>query len=146
MRGEDTSVKQQAIERLNRLIRVRRVNDLKGDSPDAVVARAKLMLDHGDVKGALVELQKLDSAQQSVAQPWMNEAQKYVAAREGSNSLTETLLKRASQGSGTSLEGVMSLIDGNNGAATYVSPALLQHNQNHHMSLQPQAPTAFPAQ
>ena len=98
MRGEDASVRDRALARLDDMMIVRRIDDVQGNSPDAIVARAEKMMNDGNVRGAIAELEKLDGQSAAVARPWIEQAQATVAANDATNNLTQAALTQMSQG------------------------------------------------
>lgn len=100
LQGEDASVRERVLLRLSKYAKMRKVDDIQGTTVDATVARAELMLDQGDVKGAIKELQSLEGAPADTAAPWMEQAQGHVAADESSQILLQTVLQYLG-GSGT---------------------------------------------
>ena len=125
LQGEDLSVQERALKRMKGLVKMRRADDVKGDSVDAVVARAQLMLDQGDVRGAMHELQTLEGAPAEVVEPWMDQAAGNVIVDETSGNMTEMLLQQMTSGAaGLSLEGIFSSLKGTSARSPYVSPAL----------------------
>lgn len=97
LRGEDASVQQRVMARLNGLVKVTKDGETpQGDGTEAVVARAKGLLDKGDVKGAMAELQSLDGEAAQAAQPWMQQAAGTVAADESTTSMAHTLISQLS--------------------------------------------------
>lgn len=65
---------------LSLLLGGRPVGDVEGDSADARVARAELRLEEGDLAAALTELQALDGAPATAAEPWIARAEARQAA------------------------------------------------------------------
>ena len=61
------------------LVTVRRVGDIEGDEPDAVVARAELLLKEGDVAAAAAELDKLEGAPAAALAGWRGRARAHLA-------------------------------------------------------------------
>jgi uroporphyrinogen-III synthase len=104
LQGRDVSVKEDALQRFEKLSQVRQADEIKGADEEAVVARARLLLDQGDVKGAMRELQSLEGASAQEAAPWMEEASGTVAADEASSDLTQALLQGISGNGGFSAE------------------------------------------
>ena len=100
LQGEDASVRERVLLRLSKYAKMRRVDDIQGDTVDATVARAELMLDQGNIKDAIKELQTLEGAPAETAAPWMEQAQGHVAADESSQVLLQTVLQYLG-GSGT---------------------------------------------
>jgi hypothetical protein len=135
--GEDASVKTRALQRLSKLVKVRRIDDVKGDGPDAVVARAQLLLDKNDVRGAMAELKKLEGPPAETAGPWLEAAGGHVAAAESSGALSQMILQilsSSASGGGFSLDGVVSSLKDTlggvagggegEGAVPYLSPSM----------------------
>ncbi len=92
------------------------------------MARAQVMLDKGDVKGAMRELERLNGPSADAARPWMNNATGYVVADQSSDELTQGMLQEVSSGTGSaasSVDELMNMIKGIGVSSTpYVSPAL----------------------
>ncbi|MGM0422706.1 MAG: mitofilin family membrane protein [Pseudomonadota bacterium] len=97
LRGEDASVQERALARLDDLMTIRKT-DPEGQSTDAVVARAQKMLDEGNVEGALEELQTLEGEPAKVAEPWMQHARTRVAADQASTDLSEQMMGELTEG------------------------------------------------
>lgn len=127
LRGEDATVRDRVLERLGKYAKVRKVDDIEGNSTDAVVARAEKMLDQGDVRGAIKELQTLEGASAETAQPWMNQAAGNVMADDATAMMMQKLMQQMSGMSGGSVEGVFNDIirqlKGGSAAVPYVSPS-----------------------
>jgi hypothetical protein len=133
----DDSLKAQALARLAQLVKVRRTDDIKGDTPDAIVARAEVALSRGDVAGAVGALSALQGPPADKAAPWVRQAEGYVAAQGASEVLAQTILQVLSASAGprgVTLEGVLAALKENLSAAAppppsnapvpYLSPAL----------------------
>jgi hypothetical protein len=81
------------------IVTIRRVDHVKGDSPDAVLARAETMTDEGDLEGAVKELSRLPTRGPAAMAPWRGRAQmridvdRHVAAirADAVRSLTQTV-------------------------------------------------------
>lgn len=84
LQGKDLSVQDQMMKRLSALVKVRKVDDVTGTSEDAVVARAQILLNRGDVKGAIRELQSLEGAPAEAAAPFLEQAAGNVMAEDAS--------------------------------------------------------------
>lgn len=122
LRGEDLSVKEEMLRRLGNLVKVRRVDDIEGESVDAIVARAQIMLNQGNVKGAMHELNKLEGAPAQTAQPWMEQAAGTVLADETAASVTHLILEQLRERTGFDLQGLFqSVLGGGSGAVPYIS-------------------------
>jgi uroporphyrinogen-III synthase len=132
LKGQDLSVKQEMLARLGKLVKVRRIDDIDGDTVDAKVARAQLMLDKGDVQGALQELQSLQGAPAQAATPFMNDAEGTLAADNATDALTQMILQQLSGKAGFSLDALFhgaendspETLSGKAPAVPYLSPAL----------------------
>jgi uroporphyrinogen-III synthase len=77
------------------LVKVRRVGgDISGDDPDSVLARAEVLLGHGDIIGAVGLVESLDAARTAAAD-WIDGAKARAAITAGLDGLTEIALLRA---------------------------------------------------
>jgi hypothetical protein len=63
-----------------RLVRIRPVEEVAGDDPAAIMARAQIKAGRGDVPGALTELGTLPATVRAPAQAWIDKAQARTAA------------------------------------------------------------------
>jgi len=70
----------QALARLAALVQVRRVGAVEGDGADALAARAELLLEGGDLAGAIATLAPLAGAPAAAAAPWLAQARARVEA------------------------------------------------------------------
>lgn len=131
LRGEDAGVRERVLDRLGKYAKVRRVDDIQGNSVDAVVARAEKMLDQGNIRGAIQELQTLEGAPAETAQPWMNQAAGNVMADDATAMMMQKLMQQMSGMSGGSVEGVFNDIirqlKGGSSMVPYVSPGATQN-------------------
>ena len=109
LKGQDLSVKQEMLARLANLVKARRIDDVKGSSVDAVVARAQLLLNKGDVQGAMRELNTLQGQPAAVAEPWMQQAAGNVIVDDTMLRITQAILQQVQESTGFSLD---SLIQG----------------------------------
>lgn len=146
LQGEDASVRERVLLRLSKYAKMRKVDDIEGTTVDATVARAELLIDQGNIKDAIKELQSLEGAPAETAAPWMEQAQGHVAADESSQILLQSVLQYLG-GSGTmgggfgalgdlgldgiqldsALGGLLQQLPGGAGGGTsvpYMSPAL----------------------
>lgn len=106
LQGEDASVRERVLLRLSKYAKMRKVDDIEGDTVDATVARAELLLDQGDIKSAIRELQSLEGAPAETAAPWLEQAEGHVAADDSSQVLMQTVLGMlGNAGSGDVLSG-----------------------------------------
>jgi uroporphyrinogen-III synthase len=127
LHGQDVSVQEQARKRFERLSQAQNAGDISGAGSDAVVARAQLLLDQGDVRGAMRELQSLDGQAAAAAQPWMQNAAGNVTAEDSSNDLVNGMLGGVTGGdSGYSVSDLAGVIKStlSGGNVPYISPAL----------------------
>ncbi|WP_306251932.1 COG4223 family protein [Parvularcula sp. IMCC14364] len=81
--------------RFSGLFSVRKTGLVSGDSPSAIISRAEVSLDDGDISGALRQLDALEGEAAEVMAGWMEEARSLVSADqlldEVSNRVLETL-------------------------------------------------------
>jgi hypothetical protein len=63
-----------------RLVRIRPVEEVAGDDPSTIIARAQIKAERGDVAGALMELGTLAASVRAPAQAWIAKAQAREAA------------------------------------------------------------------
>jgi len=83
LQGEDVSMKEKAMARLNEVLQVQKDGELvTGTDTQASIARAQKMLDEGNIVGAVTELQGLQGDAAQVAQPWMDKAQATMMAQK----------------------------------------------------------------
>lgn len=86
----------------------RKIDDIQGNSPDAVVARAEKMMNSGDIKGAIRELQSLEGESAEVAKPWMQQAAGAAAAEDSSAAMMQILMQQMSGANAGSIQRVFS--------------------------------------
>jgi len=77
----ETGIWQRAWRGIASVVRVRRVGEIKGDTPEAIISRAQARLDEGDVAGAVEELAGLSPSSDAVAS-WIEAAVAYMQTRE----------------------------------------------------------------
>lgn len=138
LQGQDLSIKQEMLARLGTLVKVRKIDDISGDSVDAKVARAQLMLDKGDVQGALAQLQTLEGAPAQTAAPFIAQAEGTLAAGDAANALTQLFTRQLSGQSGYSFDGLLQgaandspeTLSGRPLQVPYMSPALQQNGNS----------------
>ena len=106
--GEDASVRERVLERLGKYAKTRKIDDIQGNTPDAVVARAEKMMNNGDIKGAIRELQTLDGESAEAAKPWMEQAAGAAAADDSSAALMQALMQQMSGANAGSIQRVFS--------------------------------------
>lgn len=61
---------------LSRVVALRRVGEVPGDGPDAILARAERQIEDGDVVGALATLDTLPAAAKDALGPWRDRAER----------------------------------------------------------------------
>lgn len=89
LKGDDVSLEEKAKARLNNMLSVEKDGKLiTGTDTQAKVARAQKMLDDGDIQGAITELQSLNGPAAETAEPWIQQAQNALLARDVEGQLT----------------------------------------------------------
>jgi hypothetical protein len=63
---------------LSSIVSIRHVGSLKGSTPDAILARAQVLLDEGDVEGAVAALGALPDPAREVLAPWFAAANRRI--------------------------------------------------------------------
>ena len=61
---------------LGRVVALRRVGEVPGDGPDAILARAERQIDDGDIVGALATLEALPADARDALGPWRDRAER----------------------------------------------------------------------
>jgi hypothetical protein len=83
LEGQDVSVREKAMARLNDVMQVRKDGALvSGTDTQAKIARAQDLLDKGDVQGAIAELEALEGGAKDKAQPVIVNAQMSMLANQ----------------------------------------------------------------
>lgn len=86
----------QAMERAASIVSIRRVGeDVAGDSPDAVLARAEAALDRGDLRRAVDEVGTLQGKPAELFAGWLEDARARLAATEGLVQLEDLVIAAA---------------------------------------------------
>lgn len=67
-----------------RLVRIRPIDETVGEDPDSVLGRLEVRATHGNIGGALAELDKLPPAVRAPAEPWIKKARARDAALDAS--------------------------------------------------------------
>ncbi len=97
--GDGASWWRQALYRVESVISIRRVGaDVPGDTADAIVARADAKMDDDDVAGAVAALQALTGLPADIANPWIHDAGKRIAADAAETELTRLSIERVAAG------------------------------------------------
>ncbi len=93
--GEDVSVKEKAVSRLNQIIKVEKNGELiTGTETEKKVAKAQKLLDEGKVEEAVAILQTLDGEAGQKVQPFINDAQNTMLAAQVKTLLTGTVMNK----------------------------------------------------
>ncbi len=117
LKGEDVSVQEKAKARLNEVLEIKKDGELiTGTDTQARVARAQVMLDEGNIQGAIDELQSLDGDAAGTAKPWIEEAKATLLARDAEGMLTNEIIGKLKNMGGS----VGSVVNGG-GVGTKVS-------------------------
>ncbi|MBB4657561.1 mitofilin family membrane protein [Parvularcula dongshanensis] len=74
------------------LFTVREVGEVEGDAPSAVISRAEVDLDAGDLEGALEELSALEGPARDAFAPWIEDAQARVEVQSRIDALERAAL------------------------------------------------------
>lgn len=100
LKGEDVSVREKAMARLNGMLEVRKDGQLLTGTPvQARVARAQSLLDSGDVEAAIAELQGIENPDaRAAALPVVDGANAALLARRVENALTALVAARIGGG------------------------------------------------
>jgi len=80
--GAGASFWTQTKERLSRLVTVRRTGAIAGDDVEAILARAELAMDKGDLAAALTEMKTLPEADREKAEVWINDGDAHLAVED----------------------------------------------------------------
>jgi hypothetical protein len=73
---------------VERLVRIRRIDEAPGDDPAAVIARADVKATRGDIAGAVAEIDKLPDKIRAPASGWISTARARLAALEAARQLS----------------------------------------------------------
>jgi hypothetical protein len=76
-----------------RLVRIRRIDEPPGDDPAALIARADVKATHGDIAGALAEIDKLPDRIRAPASGWISAARARLAALDAARQLSTHALQ-----------------------------------------------------
>src|SRR5262249_536183 len=98
-----------------------KVDDIQGPGVDATVARAQLMLNQGDVKGAIQQLQTLDGEPAKEAQPFIQDASGTLMADDTSAQMTQLILQQIQERTGFDLQRLVQNIAGQMGGGGAVN-------------------------
>ncbi|HPF78126.1 MAG TPA: mitofilin family membrane protein, partial [Alphaproteobacteria bacterium] len=97
LKGEDVSLKEKATARLSNIFQVEKEGELvAGTDTQVTVSKAQKMLDEGNIKGAIAELQTLDGEAAQTAQPFIQQAQVSLLAEKVQEMLGQDILSKIS--------------------------------------------------
>ncbi|MEM9987992.1 MAG: mitofilin family membrane protein, partial [Pseudomonadota bacterium] len=74
------------------LFTVRKVGEVAGDTPSAIISRAEVRLEDNDLKGAVNELNALEGAAQEAFAPWVQNAQAKADSRQALKMVEKAVL------------------------------------------------------
>ncbi|MBA4012976.1 MAG: hypothetical protein C0481_14005 [Phenylobacterium sp.] len=74
--GDGAGVPARVGHALSRVVALRRVGEVPGDGPDAILARAERQIDDGDIVGALATLEALPADAKDALGPWRDRAER----------------------------------------------------------------------
>lgn len=94
--GGDDSWWRQLLDRLTSLVTIRRIGEVDGDTPEAVVARAERRLAADDLAGAVAELERLQGEPAAAAGSWLADARTRLAAEAALAGLAAHVLRTGS--------------------------------------------------
>lgn len=110
LKGEDVTLKEKAMARLNEVLQVQKDGQLvTGTDTQARIARAQTMLDAGDVQGALNELNALEGPAAETAAPVIDQAKVTLLAQQVQQMLTGRVLGSIGGADGVTAGGGASL-------------------------------------
>lgn len=78
-------------------ISVRRTDNINGQGSEAILQRAEIRLNNGDLKGAVAYLNTLSPAAQKALSPWIDQARARVLVDDTTRHISESALNRLSQ-------------------------------------------------
>lgn len=93
LQGEDVSIKEKAMARLNQVLKVEKDGQqITGTETQVTVSKAQALLDQGDIQGAIAELQTLDGEAAETAQPFLQKAEASLLAQQVENMIGTDIL------------------------------------------------------
>ena len=110
--GQDVSAQDAFKKRIAALVKVRKIDDIKGNGVDETVARAQLKINQGDIKGAIQDLQSLDGASGQAAQPFIKQAAGTLMAEDTGAAMGEMVQQQVEDTTGLDLQGVLESLMG----------------------------------
>ncbi|MEM6812028.1 MAG: mitofilin family membrane protein [Pseudomonadota bacterium] len=97
LKGEDVSIKEKAIVRLNNVFQVEKEGKpVLATDTQITVAEAQQLLDDGNIEGALAKLQSLEGEAGETAQPLVEKAQATLLAEQVQDMISESILSKVS--------------------------------------------------
>jgi hypothetical protein len=91
--GQDLSVQDRAMARFQEVLKIQKDGQpIMGTEAQARVARAQILLDQGDVNGAIAELESLDGPAREKAQPVIDQAHVTAMAQRVQGMLTNNVM------------------------------------------------------
>ncbi len=78
---------------LSNMFSLRRIGDVSGDTPSAIIARAEMRLGEGDLETALNELRKLPAPAKEAMAIWRVRAEEHLSAEQNIDRLKNRLLR-----------------------------------------------------
>ncbi len=112
LKGEDVSIQDRFFARMDNFVQVRKTGMVKGEDTSAVVARAETLMNQGDIRAAINELEKLEGAPRETAQPFMDDAQARLLAETLSGQLTSNVIGKLPTLNAGGASSIMDTING----------------------------------
>ena len=98
LQGEDVSIKEKAVARLNNVLHVEKDGEpILGTDTQKTIAEAQKLLDEGDVQGAMTALNQLDGEAAETAQPFMEKAEANLLAGQVQDMIGDTILSKVAE-------------------------------------------------
>ncbi|MEM8833745.1 MAG: mitofilin family membrane protein, partial [Pseudomonadota bacterium] len=95
LQGEDVSIKEKAVARLNNVLHVEKDGEpVLGTDTQKTIAEAQKLLDEGDVQGAMTALNQLDGEAAETAQPFLEKAEANLLAGQVQDMIGDTILSK----------------------------------------------------
>lgn len=125
LQGEDISVQEKVLKRMGGFVKMRKTDEIEGNTVDAIVARADLAIGKGDIAGALKELYTLQGMPKEVAASWIAEAEGHLAAEGIAGAIVKSFSTGISAGINPQVDGILPLISGSlsGGPVPLISPS-----------------------
>ncbi|MEM9470124.1 MAG: mitofilin family membrane protein, partial [Pseudomonadota bacterium] len=98
LQGEDVSIKEKAVARLNNVLHVEKDGEpVLGTDTQKTIAEAQKLLDEGDVQGAMTALNQLDGEAAETAQPFLEKAEANLLAGQVQDMIGDTILSKVAE-------------------------------------------------